>query len=57
MNRLNLDIVGVCQTKWAIKGDFVSNRHRVISPAGEKNERSNTIQKHEEMSSDVMSTL
>ncbi|KAI5755057.1 hypothetical protein M8J77_013699 [Diaphorina citri] len=40
MKKAELDILGVCETRWAGKGDFVSEDFRVIHSGNEKSGRS-----------------
>ena len=39
MERLKLDILGVCEVRWKGKGDFCSDKYRVIYSGGELHER------------------
>lgn len=39
MNRLNINILGICETGWANNEDFVSDRHRIIYEVENERER------------------
>lgn len=39
MNRLNVTILGICETGWASHGDFISNTLELIHASEEKSER------------------
>lgn len=39
MSRLNVNILGVCATRWPKNGDFVSDKQGIIYASREKNEK------------------
>lgn len=58
MNRLNSNILGVCEARWVNNEDFVSDKHSVLIGGGAKNERVVGFRvRHEEMHSGILSTI
>ena len=39
MERLNVDILGLCETRWKGTGQIVTDKHTVIFSGGEKHEK------------------
>ena len=39
MERLNVDILGLCETRWKGTGQFVTDKHKVIFSGGEKHKK------------------
>lgn len=60
MSRLNVNILGVCESQWSSNGDLVSDKPRIIYAGGEKNEKGVGLilrLRHEEMHSGILSVI